>query len=228
MMHPQLIEYYANGVCEVGYLARPDGEGVGPGVVVVQEWWGLDAHIKSIADRFADAGFVALAPDFYRGQVAKEPDEARKLAMELQYPQAQAMMQGAVNYLDGQPFVKPSKVGIVGFCMGGRLSSMFNMNAQNLDAVVAFYGVPPLSDEQAASMTAPLLAIYGETDAGFPPSVIEENKQKLTDAGKPHEVVVYPGAPHAFFNDTRPHIYNKEAAEDAWTRTIAWFQQYLK
>jgi carboxymethylenebutenolidase len=227
-MQPQLIEFYANAACEVGYLARPEGEGIGAGVVVVQEWWGLDAHIKSIADRFADAGFVALAPDFYRGQVAKEPDEARKLAMELQYPQAQAVMQGAVNYLLGQPFVQPNKIGIVGFCMGGRLASMFATTAMNLSAAVAFYGVPPLSDEQAAQITAPILAIYGETDGGFPPSVIAENDRKLTEAGKTHETIIYPGAPHAFFNDTRPQIYNKEASENAWERTVAWFRQYLK
>ena len=225
-MQTQMISFAANGGTAPGYLSRPDGNA--PGVVVVQEWWGLDAHIKSIADRFAEAGFAALAPDFYRGQVAKEPDEARKLMMELQYPQAQQDMQGAVNYLLAQPFVQPNKVGIVGFCMGGRLAATFNLSAQNLSAVVSFYGVPPLSDEDATKMTAPILAIYGETDGGFPPSVIAENNRKLTIAGKPHEIIVYPGAPHAFFNDTRPHIYNKEAADAAWQRTLAWFHQYLK
>ena len=188
----------------------------------------MDAHIKSIADRLAEAGFAALAPDLYRGQIAKEPDEARKLAMALQYPEAQKDMQGAVNYLLAQPFVQPKKVGIVGFCMGGRLSSLFTINGQNLSAAVAFYGMPPLSDEDAAKMSAPILAIYGETDQGFPPAVIEENNRKLTLAGKPHEVIVYPGAPHAFFNDTRPHIYNAAAADAAWTRTLGWFRQYLK
>ena len=225
-MQTQLVEFYANGGTAPGYLSRPNGNG--PGVVVVQEWWGLDAHIKSIADRFAAAGFVALAPDFYRGQTTKEPDEARKMAMELQYPQAEQDMQGAVNYLLAQPFVQPNKVGIVGFCMGGRLAAIFNTTAASLSAAVAFYGVPPLSDEQAAQMTAPLLAIYGEADGGFPASVIAENNRKLTVAGKVHEIVVYPGAPHAFFNDTRPGIYNKVAADAAWTRTLAWFHQYLK
>lgn len=221
-----MIEFAANGGTAPGYLARPDAPA--PAVVVVQEWWGLTDHIKDVCRRFADAGYVALAPDFYRGEVAAEPDEARKLAMELQYPQVQADVQGAIDYLRAQNFVEPKKVGVVGFCMGGRLVGRLAMSARDLDAAVAFYGVPALSDEDAASISAPLLAIYGETDGGFPPEVIYANREKLKAAGKAHAVFVYPGAPHAFFNDTRPHIYHADAAKDAWQRTLGWFSTYLK
>ena len=148
--------------------------------------------------------------------------------MELQYPQAQKDMQGAINYLLAQPFVQPKKVGMVGFCMGGRLTGLMAVSGQNLRAAVPFYGMTPLSDEDAAKISAPVLAIYGETDQGFPPEMIRENDRKLSAAGKPHEVIVYPGAPHAFFNDTRPHIYHQAAAEDAWQKTLNWFHQYLK
>lgn len=225
-MQTQMIEFAANGGSAPGYLARPDGSA--PGVVVIQEWWGLGDHIKRIAERFAEAGFVTLAPDLYRGQVANEPDEARKLAMELQYPQAQADMQGAVDYLLAQSFVQPKKVGMIGFCMGGRLTGQMALNGQRISAFVPFYGMTALSEADAAKITAPVLAIYGETDGGYPPEMIRENERVLSAAGAPHEIVVYPGAPHAFFNDTRPHIYHPDAAEAAWKRTLAWFREYLK
>lgn len=224
-MQTQMVEFAANGDKAPGYLARPEGNG--PGVVVIQEWWGLNAHVKDVAERFAKAGFVALAPDLYRGQVATEPDEARKLAMELQYPQAQKDMQGAVDYLLAQSFVQPKNVGMVGFCMGGRLTGLMSFNGKNISASVAFYGVTALSDEDAAKVSSPLLSIYGETDQGYAPEMIRENERKLTAAGKPHETIVYPGAPHAFFNDSRPHIYKPDAAEDAWEKTLAWFRRYL-
>ena len=225
-MKTQMVEFAANGGTAPGFLARPDG--AAPAVVVIQEWWGLNDHIKDIAERFAKAGFAALAPDLYHGQVATEPDEARKLAMELQFPEAIKDIQGAVNYLRAQPFVDPKPVGVVGFCMGGRLTGQMAIHGQHVGALVAFYGVTALSDEDAAQVSAPLLAIYGETDQGYPPDMIRENERKLAAAGKTHEIVVYPGAPHAFFNDTRPHIHQQDAAEDAWQRTLAWFGKYLK
>ena len=225
-MQTQMVEFAANGDKAPGYLARPEENA--PGVVVIQEWWGLNAHVKDVADRFAKAGYVALAPDLYRGQVATEPDEARKMAMELTYAQAQKDMQGAVDYLLAQPFVQPKKIGMVGFCMGGRLTGLMSFNGKNISASVGFYGVTALSDEDAAKVSSALLSIYGENDLGYPLDMVRENDRKLTAAGKTHETIVYPGAPHAFFNDTRPHIYQKDAAEDAWAKTLAWFEKYLK
>lgn len=222
-----MVEFAAAGNSAApGYLARPDGNA--PGVVLIQEWWGLNDHIKDVADRFAAAGFATLAPDLYRGQVALEPDEARKLAMALEFPQALADIQGAVDYLLAQPFVAPKKIGVVGFCMGGRLAGQFAAKGQNTGAIVAFYGVKDLTDEDVEQIEAPLLSIYGETDAGYPPEMIAANQRKLEAAGKTNRTLVYPGAPHAFFNDTRPHIYHAQAAGLAWEETLAWFRQYLK
>jgi carboxymethylenebutenolidase len=222
-----MIEFAANGGHAPGYLARPDGDGPFPGVVVIQEWWGLDAHIKDVTERFAGEGFVALAPDFYRGRVAKEPDEARKLAMELDHPRAIKDMQGAVNYLIAQPSVEPKKAGIVGFCMGGGLALLMSHSGRNLGAVVMFYGRGELDDAMAQRVSTPVLGLFGEADTGIPLEMVRANERKLREQGKTVEIVVYPGAPHAFFNDTRP-IYHKEAAEDAWRRTLEWFRAHLK
>jgi carboxymethylenebutenolidase len=225
-MQTEMVTFAANGGTAPGYLARPEGNA--PGVVVIQEWWGLNDHVKDVAERFAEAGFAALAPDLYRGQVATEPDEARKLAMALEFPKALEDIQGAADYLLAQPFVEPKQVGVVGFCMGGRLAGQAAVNLKRLGAVVAFYGAAELSEEEVARIDAPLLAIYGENDQGYPAEMIARNRTRLEQAGKTHEIMIYLGAPHAFFNDSRPHIYHKSAAEDAWARTLAWFRTYLR
>lgn len=223
----KMVEFKANGGLAPGYLAQPDGEGQFPGVVVIQEWWGLDDHIKDLTRRFAAEGFIALAPDLYRGKVADEPDDARKLVMELDRPQAKKDIQGAVNYLIAQPSVVPKKAGIVGFCMGGGLSSMMSYSGEHVGAVIVFYGGGAvLSDEDASNVTAPYLGLYGELDKGIPLEQVRANEEKLKEHGKTCEFVIYPGAQHAFFNDGRP-AFHKEAAADAWKRSLGWFQQYL-
>ncbi len=223
----QMIEFKANGGMAPGYLAQPENEGQYPGVVVIQEWWGLDDHIKDLTRRFAAEGFVALAPDLYRGKVAEEPDDARKLVMELDRPQAKKDIQGAVNYLIAQPFVIPKKAGTVGFCMGGALSSMMSYSGEHIGAVIVFYGGGAvLSDEDASKVSAPYLGLYGELDKGIPLEQVHANEAKLKANGKTCEFVIYPGAPHAFFNDERPS-FQKEAADDAWKRSLGWFRQYL-
>lgn len=229
MVNTQMVEFKANGGNAPGYLARPESASPAPGVVVIQEWWGLNDHIKSIAERFAKEGFVALAPDLYHGQVAVEPDEARKLAMELEYPQAIKDIQGAINYLRDQPGVQPKNIGVIGFCMGGRLTGLMAINGQHVGAAIAFYGVrDALTDEDVQRITVPLLGVYGEEDASIPLDVVRANDAKLRTAGKIVETVIYPGAPHAFFNDERPSQYRPDAAEDAWGRALAWLRKYLR
>jgi carboxymethylenebutenolidase len=223
-----MIEFAGNGDLVPGYLARPEGTGPFPGVIVIQEWWGLNHHIKDVAGRFAREGFVALAPDLYRGREAAEPDEARKLAMELDRPRAIKDIQGAVNYLIAQPFVEPKRAGVVGFCMGGGLALMMAWMGKDVGAVVVFYGRGELDDETAQKVSAPILGLFGEADQGIPVETVRANERKLKAHNKAAEFVIYPGAPHAFFNDERPHIYRREAAEDAWKRTLAWFRRYLK
>lgn len=224
----QMIEFRGNGDMVPGYLARPTDRETSLGVVVIQEWWGLDDHIKGIADRFAEIGITALAPDLYRGVVTTEPDEARKLAMALERDRAMKDMQGAVDYLVAQPYIAPKQIGMIGFCMGGRLTGWMALYGRNVGAAVPFYGIDANTyKEMEGKVTCPMLCIYGETDAGFPVEMIRANESTLKAANRHSEQIIYPEAPHAFFNDTRP-AYRKEASEDAWKRALVWFRDYLK
>jgi carboxymethylenebutenolidase len=209
-----------------GYLARPDSSESLPAVIVLQEWWGLDGHIKDLTNRFAEQGYIALAPDLYKGQVATEPDEARKLVMELDMAEAVREIQQAVTYLLDQEFVAGDQVGIVGFCMGGRLVLQTSLVEDRLGAGVAFYG-SPLEPADAANVKAPLLGLYGDQDGGIPVDAVRTMETALNDAGITNEIYVYENAQHAFFNDTRANSYNPEAAADAWEKTLAWFQEHL-
>ncbi|MCB9450911.1 MAG: dienelactone hydrolase family protein [Anaerolineaceae bacterium] len=224
----RMVEFRGNGDMVPGFLARPADGGDYPAAVVIQEWWGLNDHIKDVARRLAAEGFVTLAPDLYRGQVAEEPDEARKLAMELDRDRAIKDIQGAVDYLVGLPGVTPQQAGIVGFCMGGGLAAWMASVGQQVGAVAVFYGGrAPLTDDEAQDVSAAFLGIYGEKDGSIPLEVIHNNEQKLKAHHKPCEFIIYPDAPHAFFNDTR-QSYRPEAAADAWRRTLDWFRQYLQ
>lgn len=214
-----------------GYLAYPADASPDkqyPGVVVIQEWWGLDAHIKSVADRFAENGYIALAPDLYRGEVAQEPDEARKLVMNLVFTDAVADVQGAADHLESLPTVAPKKVGVIGFCYGGRIAlEMTQSKSKNIGAVVSLYGSGwEPTDETFKNISMPVLTLYGEYDTGIPSTSIRRWEAKYKEFGKINETVIYKGAGHAFFNDTRPS-YNAEAAADALKRTLAWFDKYL-
>ena len=220
------VQFDANGGRAPGYLARPDDNVSHPGVVVIQEWWGLEPHIKDVAARFAREGFVALAPDLYRGVVVSEPDEARKLAMGLDREQAARDIQGALSYLKGLASVVPKRMGVVGFCMGGSLALFTACRSPDVGAAAVFYGGMMPADEDLARLSAPVLGLYGEEDAGIPLASVEKLRETLQRAGKTHKIHVYPGAGHAFFNDTRPS-HRPEAARDAWERTLAWFQRYL-
>jgi carboxymethylenebutenolidase len=166
----------------------------------------------------------------YHGQVAEEPDEARKLAMELDRPQAIKDIQGAVNYLIARDDVTPKKAGVVGFCMGGGLSAMMAYQGKNVGAAVIYYGnVRDLStDEVVSQVSVPLMGNFGEADQGIPVDTVEAAEAKLKELGKTADFYIYPGAPHAFFNDDRPHIYHEEAAKHSWQRTLSWFRQHLK
>ncbi len=220
----EMIEFPATGGTCPGYLAEAADPGA-PGVVVIQEFWGLNYNIRSIADRFAQAGYNALAPDLYHGAVATEPDEARKHAMALQTSDAARDMRGAIRYLrerTGGP------VGIVGFCMGGALSLYAACdNPDNVAACVTFYGYRRDMPYDFDALRAPVLGLFGEEDRGINPEVVRELDQRLTERGKPHEFTIYPGAGHAFFNDDRPEAYRPEAARDAWEKVLAFYCEHL-
>ncbi|MFN8455413.1 MAG: dienelactone hydrolase family protein [Anaerolineae bacterium] len=208
-----------------GYLARPQDESSKPAVVVIQEWWGLNDHIKDVANRFAKEGFVALAPDLYHGVVTTEPDEARKMVMALDMAAAVKEIQSGIAYLREQKFVAGPKVGVVGFCMGGGLALRTALAEDNLGAAVAFYG-QPLAPEEAKGVKAPVLGLYGAKDNGIPVDGVKAMQTALTEAGIENDFHIYEGAQHAFFNDTR-ESYNPQAAADAWPRTLEWFRKHL-
>lgn len=214
-----------DGETLMGYLARPSDGEPKPAVVVIQEWWGLNDHIKDVANRFAEQGYVALAPDLYKGVVVTEPDEAMKLVMELDMAEAVREIQHAIDFLQGQDYVAGEQVGIVGFCMGGGLALQTAVAEEDLGAAVAFYG-RPLTPEQAGQVNAPVLGLYGAADQGIPVPDVQAMEKGFADAGIEHEVQIYDGAGHAFFNDAG-QSYNEEAAGDAWQRTLAWFQEHL-
>ena len=225
-MAGQMIEFRSNGGTTEGYLALPES-GRGPGVVVLQEWWGLVPHIKDVAERFAAAGFVALAPDLYHGEVARSPDEAGKLMMALNIAQTEKDLRGAVDYLLGHEATEGDRAGIVGFCMGGALSLYGASKNERVGACVVFYGIHPKAQPDIEALHAPVLGLFAERDKSVPPAAVEELEKRFAAAGKSIETHIYPGTDHAFFNDTRPEVYDAEAAADAWRRTVEFFRTNL-
>jgi carboxymethylenebutenolidase len=220
------VNFKTNGTTAPGYLARPAKPG--PGVIVIQEWWGLVPHIEHVADRFAAEGFVALAPDLYHGQSAKSPDQAGKLMMSMRIEDAARDLAGAIDYVAALPDVTSPKVGTIGFCMGGALSLFAACGNPEVGAAVVFYGGHPNVTPDLSALTAPVLGIFAEKDGFVTPQVVGELDRKLTELGKRHSFHTYPDADHAFFNDDRPDVHNATAAADAWAKTLAFFRQELK
>jgi carboxymethylenebutenolidase len=223
----EMIEFPSNGSTAVGYLAEPSGQH-GPGVIVIQEWWGLVDHIRDVCDRLAAAGFVALAPDLYHGTTIAEPDEAGKAMMALRMDQAARDMSGAVDELVRRS--GEAHVGVIGFCMGGGLALVLaTQRPDAVAAVVPCYGVIPWPDAQPdyGALSAAVLGHYAANDDFFTPAAAEALGEQLRALGKAVEIIVYPDTDHAFFNDTRPEVYNAEAAAALWDRSVAFFHQHL-
>lgn len=220
----EIVEFASNGGTCRGYLAGTEG----PGVVVIQEWWGLVPHITDIVDRFAAEGFVALAPDLYHGEVTTEPDSAGKLLMSLNLATAGKDLSGAIDLLQAR--TGRSHVGVTGFCMGGGLTLM--VACQRPDAVAAaapFYGgMRPDTPIDWSTLSAIVEGHYAEHDRGnAAPEAIKQLETELRAMGKDATFHVYPGTHHAFFNDTRPDVYDSAASETAWQRTLALFRRVL-
>ena len=221
----EMVTFPSNGHEASGYLAPPPGGG--PGLVVIQEWWGLNDNIKTICERFAEAGFTALAPDLYHGEVTSAPDEARRLAMDLQLGQAARDMSGAVDAVAAR--AGGGDVGAVGFCLGGGLA--LALAAHRPDAVRAaspFYGLPRNADDlDWTGMTAAVQGHYAELDQGVTVERVREFEVLLGDLDKDVEILVYEGAQHGFFNDTNPRVHHPEAATAAWQRTVEFMHEHL-
>jgi carboxymethylenebutenolidase len=221
------VEFPANGETGQGFLVAPEGEGPFPGVIVVQEWWGLDDHIKDVTQRFAQEGFIALAPDLFHGKVTKEPGEAQRLMMSLNMGQATRELTKAADYLASRPEVGGRGIGAIGFCMGGGLALNLACESPQIKAVAPFYGSNPTPIDKVQNLGGPLFAAYAENDNFAGESVRRQLEEALKQCGVTHDVKVYPGTEHAFFNDTRAEVYNREAAEDAWQRALSLFRDNL-
>jgi len=225
-MAGQMVEFKSNGGTCQGYLATPES-GSGPGVVVLQEWWGLVDHIKDVADRFAEAGYVALAPDFYNGETTTSPDDAGKMMMALNIGESEKILRGAIDYVIGLDATSSDKVGTVGFCMGGQLSLFAACANPKVGACVVYYGIHPEVHPDIPNLQAPVLGFFAEKDGFVTPEVARKLESDLKDAGKSVEIHIYSGADHAFFNDTRTEVYNKSYAEDTWRKMLALYQANL-
>jgi carboxymethylenebutenolidase len=211
-----------------GYLAVPES-GSGPGVVVIQEWWGLTDHIADVCDRLAAEGFVALAPDLYGGRTTHDADEAGQMMTELPVDQAARDLGGAVDFLIGHDTVTSSTVGTVGFCMGGGFVLLLAaQQGDKVGAAVPFYGVGPAVPDSYRGLTASVLGHYGESDAFYPVEDARRQEEQIrTESGTQVEFQTYP-AGHAFHNDTNTlGTYDAEQAQLAWTRTVEFLRAQL-
>jgi len=221
-----MVEFASNGKTAVGYLAH-SLSGSGPGVIVIQEWWGLVPHIKDVADRLAAEGFTALAPDLYHGEATAEPDDAGKLMMNLDLPVAAQDMSGAVDFLLADEACDSSTAGAIGFCMGGGMVLWLSTIKPDVAACVPFYGVIPWDGVQPdyADSNAAYLGHYADLDNPATNDGARNTEARLRQLGKDAKFHFYPGTNHAFFNDERADVFDSAAADLAWQRTLEFLRE---
>lgn len=207
------------------YLAHPKGEGPWPGLILVHEWWGLNDWVKGQADRFAREGYCALAVDLYRGERATDAEMAHQLMRGLADERAMADLKAAFDHLSKQDFTKGKPIGVIGWCMGGGFALKLAVEEPRLACTVVCYGRPVLDVEQLKKIKGPLLGIWGAEDRGID---VESFKKALEKAGTRADHHVYPGAGHAFLNETNERGYHKEQAEKAWKEIDAFLARELK
>jgi carboxymethylenebutenolidase len=227
----ETVEFPSDNVAIRAFVARPAGRnGQLAATIIIQEWWGLNDHIKDIAQRFAREGYVGIAPDLYSRlghKVTKDPAEAAKLMESLSSQAALRDLNATTGYLKQQTFIDPQRIGVVGFCMGGTFALTLATHNSDIRAAVPFYGkVPPI--ESLDYLLCPVLYHYGARDQWVTKQEVDRLTQGLQQYGKPGEVQIYPEADHAFFNDTRPEVYRPQDARVAWSRTLKFLGQHLR
>jgi len=225
-----MVEYPSEGVTVRAFVTGPQTREKRPTVIVVQEWWGLNDHIKDVSRRFAKEGYVAIAPDLFSRlghKVTADPGEAGKLMNALQQSDGLKDLQATVEYLKTAPGVDAARVGVTGFCMGGSYALLLPCVNQDIKAAVPFYGQIPNPDTPLQKLVCPILYIYGEEDGWITKADVQRLAAALKKYNKVGEVKTYPGCQHAFFNDTRKEVYRPAEAKDAWQRTLAFFKQHL-
>ena len=213
-----------------GYMAEP-ASGSGLATIVLQEWWGLEEHIRSVCDRFAAEGFFALAPDLYRGEATTKPSEAQQKLMALSMKQAEQDMCGAADFLSARPGVQGSGVGSVGFCLGGGLSVWALATCAKVTAAATYYYVLPHDKPDLSKLKGPVLGHFGTADEFVPVDAATELESEIGGAGADVTFHFYDGATHAFFNDIdRPErvgVYDPDAAQLSWERTVSFLRSAL-
>jgi carboxymethylenebutenolidase len=222
----QMISFNGGPENYEGYLA-PSKTGAGPGIIVLQEYWGLVPHIKDICDRFANEGFTALAPDLYKGDSTTDPSEAATLMQALNISETEQILSKAILCLLSRTEVSSQRVGVIGFCMGGQLAMFAAASNPVISACVNFYGIHPKVQPSYRDLNGPVLGLFAEHDNYASPDAVKALDMELTLLEKPHDFHTYPGTHHAFFNDTRPEVYDAEASGDAWGRTLAFFRENI-
>lgn len=220
------IGFESDGQPVAAYLAEP-ASGHGPGVVVVQEWWGLVDQIRDVCDRLARAGFVALAPDLYRGERTSDPDVAGRLMMDLEIPRAVGDLRAAVDALLRRPSVDGARVGVIGFCMGGQLALAAACRDERLAAVVDCYGIHPQVEIDASGLRAAVFGVFAENDEFIPNERVRELESKLRAAGVRVNFKSFVGVQHAFMNEARPEVHDAASAVEAWNDAISFLQAEL-
>lgn len=224
----ETVSYKSGTEMVSGYLATPEGAGKHPAIIVIHEWWGLNDWVREQAQKYAGQGYVALAVDLYRGQVASTPDEAHILSRGLPDDRGLHDLQAAFTYLSSRPDVNARKIGAIGWCMGGGWSIKLAEDQPKLAAFVVNYGSLPTDLAIIAKIQAPMLGNFGAEDKGIPPNSVHAFESAMKSAGKSADIKVYEGAGHAFQNPNNKAGYRSEAAADADKRIQAFFQKHLK
>ena len=222
-----MIEFARNGQRVAAYLAKPQGAGPFPAVILIQEWWGLNEHIKDMTERYAREGYVSLAPDLYHGKVTADPNEAGKLMGALNREDAVKDLLGAIQHLRAMKEVRGDRIGVTGFCMGGSYALLLPCRTKDIRAAAPYYGEIP-DEAMLKNLACPVLYVYGDADFWITKDEVKRLEGTLKKLNKPGEVKIYTGAPHAFFNDTRKDVHRPKEAQDAWRRTLDFFARHLK
>jgi carboxymethylenebutenolidase len=223
---------YPGKACSLrAYVAEPSHGGhQHPVVIVVQEWWGLDEHLKDVARRLATEHYFAIAPDLYSRQsnrVTHDPNVAGQLMSGLRQNEGIDDLLSTIDWLQAQSSVRTSRIGIIGFCMGGSYAMALPCVTREIKAAAPFYGeIPP--DEKLQNLSCPVFYAYGENDGWIQRKEVDRLASTLRKFNKPGEVKVYSGCSHGFFNDTRADVYSAKDARDAWERSLKLFDQNLK
>lgn len=223
-MNTETLNFETAGGATTAYVALPVKIDAARAVVIVHEWWGLNDHIKDIADRYAGEGFIAVAPDLYRGRTATSPEEAGEMMNALELEDGLDTIDKAVKAV--QESYGVTKCGITGFCMGGTYALQAICHLEGLSAAAPFYGDVP--DEMTLKgLKGPVLFVSGTKDKWINPEKVAELEKIAKENTLPVRTEKYE-ADHAFFNDTRPEVYDAAAAKDAWAKVIAFFNEHSK